>query len=87
MTNDVGYYNRIVFNAILQNDLARLRSVLHIMPDALEFTDQYSNTPLLYASYRGRSQLTRYLLAIGANPKRINVFGKYPSSKIITPSD
>lgn len=84
MTNDVGYYNRLVFTLILQNDLAKLRSVLNIRPDALESIDQYSNTPLLYASYRGRSQLTRYLLAIGANPKRINVFGKYSSPKIIT---
>lgn len=80
--NDVEYYGHLVFNSISQNDFASLQSVLIIHPDALEFLDKFSNTPLLFACYCGRSQFVRYLLAHGANYKRINVFGKYSPANL-----
>lgn len=66
-----------VFGFILRNDLVGLQTALKQFPDTIEYIDQYSNTPLLYACYYGRSQIVSYLLAIGANHQRINIFGKY----------
>lgn len=66
-----------VFGYILRNDLIGLETVLNKFPDALEYNDRFSNTPLLYACYCGRSEIVGYLLASGANHQRINVFGKY----------
>lgn len=66
-----------VFDSIFRNDLATLQTSLKIYPDALEYMDRFSNTPLLYASYCGRSCLVRYLFSLGANHHRINIFGKY----------
>lgn len=66
-----------LFECIAQNDLTRLQSFLEKYPDAIECLDAYSNTPLLYACFRGFSEIVMYLLACGADYKRINIFGNF----------
>ncbi|XP_031640979.1 DNA replication inhibitor plutonium [Contarinia nasturtii] len=71
--DSICYY---VFDSISRNDLTALQKSLKLYPDALEYMDRFSNTPLLYASYCGRSCLVRYLFVLGANHHRINIFGQ-----------
>lgn len=65
-----------VFDAISRNDFVKLKTALKKYPDALEYVDKCSNSPLLYACYCGQSRLVSYLLSLGANYERINVYGK-----------
>lgn len=76
------YYCHIVFGCIMRNDFAGLQEILSKFPDALEYADNLSNTPLLYACNCGQSDLVSYLLTLGANHQCINIFGKYPHAKI-----
>lgn len=66
-----------VFGFILRNDLIGLQKALKKFPYALEYFDRFSNTPLLYACYCGRSQVVRNLIALGANHMQLNIFGSY----------
>lgn len=66
-----------LINAIIENDQQRLRDTLYASASSgIEYLDSYENTPLLIASYLGRSDLVRILLQHGANYKRINLYGK-----------
>lgn len=64
-----------IFELVSHNNLADLETILKQFPHVLESTDLFSNTPLLYACFCGKSDLVSYLLAEGANYKRINIFG------------
>lgn len=78
--SDAAYYFKYVFQAIEQNDLLGLKKIIRSSRAVMELADAYSNTPLLYACYRGRKDHLLYLLSKGANPHCINIFGKYPYS-------
>lgn len=66
-----------VFKCIAQNNFTLLKNVIKMYPESIECLDDYSNTPLLYACYRGSSRIAGYLLARGADYMRINIFGNY----------
>lgn len=65
-----------VLEAVGRNDLLGLQLMLDKCPHALECIDEYSNTPLLLACYRGYERIVAHLLKCGADFKRINIFGK-----------
>lgn len=65
-----------IMEAVKRNDLFSLQLVLDKFPHALECIDEYSNTPLLLACYRGYDRIVAHLLKCGADYKRINIFGK-----------
>lgn len=69
--------NHLIFECIERNDLTTLKHLLSF-DDAqfLECLDDFSNTPFLYACHLGRYRIAAYLLAHGADYKRINIFGK-----------
>lgn len=74
--NSEQYSGHNVFHSILRDDLTGVQNVLKSFPSALEHMDRFSNTPLLYACYCGRSDLVSYLLVMGANYNRLNIYGK-----------
>lgn len=69
-------FNHLIFECIARNDLQNLEHLLLLDGNAIECLDDFSNTPLLYACYFGRHRLVNFLLAKGADFKRINIFGK-----------
>lgn len=69
--------SHLIFDAIAQNDMNDLKIALQSVPDALETADRSLNTPLLYACYCGHSRIVDYLLGLGADHGRLNLFGKH----------
>lgn len=69
-------FNHFIFDCIARNDLQNLEHLLLLDGNAIECLDEFSNTPLLYACFYGRHRVVNYLLAKGADYKRINIFGK-----------
>lgn len=69
---------RKLFECIIEDDLATAVSLLiKHNRSGLEYLDKYANTPLLMACYLGRKDFVRYFVSIGANYKRINLFGMF----------
>lgn len=66
-----------MLESVKRNDLFSLHFILDKYPFTLECVDEYSNTPLLLACYRGYDRIVAHLLKCGAEHRRINVFGKY----------
>lgn len=69
-------FNHLIFECITRNDLQNLEHLLLLDGNAIECLDGFSNTPLLYACCYGLNRIVKYLLAKGADFKRINIFGK-----------
>lgn len=70
-----------IFDSIARDDLIAVQYTLKRTPIVLESVDKYLNTPLLNACYLGRSQIVQYLLQLGADFERLNIFGKYDTVK------
>lgn len=66
-----------LFAQIEQTNFSGFVETLSKSNMGLEYLDENSNSPVLYACYFGRYPFVKYLVEFGANYKRINVFGNY----------
>jgi ankyrin repeat protein len=55
------------FEAIKRGDINTIKQITEQEPDIVNQTDEYFDTPLLLAAYKGKVDITKYLVENGAN--------------------
>ena len=55
------------FEAIKRGDLNTIKQITEQEPDIVNQTDEYFDTPLLLAAYKGKVDITKYLVENGAD--------------------
>lgn len=66
---------RAIFDCIEQNKPSLLIETLCKTKKGIEYVDYYLNTPLLWASHKGLTQIVNILLQFGAKYQASNVYG------------
>lgn len=64
-----------IFDAIRNNDIDSLKSIIETTPDAVHLSDQRGSNPLLLASYFGHFEISEFLIANGADVNQRDLSG------------